>query len=160
MDIKKLSDKELSNLIKDCREELEQRKQSLEDVLLDDDFQRYKSKNARLTLFYDFCRGVYSVTESELKEKNQSKKKRNIRNAVINYLLTQGFSHQDVVDEFDLARTSLSSPMNYHEKHYKVDKNYTDIYEDIERFFADSFVYWVSVMINCAQLILIKWNKY
>jgi hypothetical protein len=34
-----------------------------------DDLQIYKSKYARLTLFYDFCRGVYSVTESQLKEK-------------------------------------------------------------------------------------------
>lgn len=137
MDIKKLTDKELSNLIKDCREELEQRKQSLEDVLLDDDFQKYKSKYARLTLFYDFCRGVYSVTESQLKEKNQSKKKRNIRNAVINYLLSEGFSHQDVVDEFDLARTSLSSPISYHEKYYKIDKSYTDIFDDVVTFFED-----------------------
>lgn len=137
MDIRKLTDSELSTLIKQCRLELEQRKQSLEDVLLDDDFQIYKSKYARLTLFYDFCRGVYSVTESQLKEKNQSKKKRNIRNAVINYLLTQGFSHQDVVDEFDLARTSLSSPINYHEKYYKLDKNYTDIYDDVVKFFED-----------------------
>ena len=137
MDIKKLTDKELSTLIKECREELEQRKQSLEDVLLDDDFQKYKSKYARLTLFYDFCRGVYSVTESQLKEKNQSKKKRNIRNAVINYLLSQGFSHQDVVEEFDLARTSLSSPISYHEKHYKLDKNYTDIFDDVVTFFED-----------------------
>ena len=86
MDIKKLTDKELSTLIKECREELDKRKQNIEDILLDDDFQKYKSKYARLTLFYDFCRGVYSVTESQLKEKNQSKKKRNIRNAVINYL--------------------------------------------------------------------------
>jgi Sec-independent protein translocase protein TatA len=137
MDIQKLTDKELGELIKECRKELEQRKQSLEDVLLEDDFQKYKSKYARLTLFYDFCRGVYSVTESELKQKNQSKKKRNIRNAVINYLLSEGFSHQDIVDEFDLARTSLSSPINYHEKYYKLDKNYTDIYEDVKQFFED-----------------------
>ena len=137
MDIHKLTDSELSTLIKECRKELEQRKQSLEDVLLEDDFQKYKSKYARLTLFYDFCKGAYSVTESELKEKNQSKKKRNIRNAVINYLLSEGFSHQDIVDEFDLARTSLSSPISYHEKHYKLDKNYTDIYEDVKQFFED-----------------------
>ena len=137
MDIRKLTDSELSALIKECRKELEHRKQSLEDVLLEDDFQKYKSKYARLTLFYDFCRGVYSVTESELKEKNQSKKKRNIRNAVINYLLSEGFSHQDIVDEFDLARTSLASPISYHEKYYKLDKNYTDIYEDVKQFFED-----------------------
>ena len=137
MDIQKLTDNELSTLIKECRLELEQRKQSLEDVLLEDDFQKYKSKYARLTLFYDFCRGVYSVTESELKEKNQSKKKRNIRNAVINYLLSEGFSHQDIVDEFDLARTSLASPISYHEKYFKLDKNYTDIFEDVKQFFED-----------------------
>jgi DNA-directed RNA polymerase specialized sigma54-like protein len=137
MEIQKLTDSELSTLIKECREELEQRKQSLEDVLLDDDFQKYKSKYARLTLFYDFCRGVYSVTESQLKEKNQSKKKKNIRNALINYLLSEGFSHQDVVDEFKMARTSLSSPINYHEKYYKSDKNYTDIYHDVMTFFED-----------------------
>ena len=137
MDIQKLTDSELSTLIRDCRLELEKRKQNLEDVLLDDDFQRYKSKYARLTLFYDFCKGAYSVTESELKEKNQSKKKRNIRNAVINYLLSEGFSHQDIVDEFDLARTSLSSPIRYHEKYYKLDKNYTDIFEDVKQFFED-----------------------
>ena len=137
MDIKKLTDNELSNLIREFRLELEQRKQSLEDVLLEDDFQKYKSKYARLTLFYDFCRGVYSVTEGQLKEKNQSKKKRNIRNAVINYLLSEGFSHQDIVDEFDLARTSLSSPISYHEKYYKLDKNYTDIFEDVKQFFED-----------------------
>ena len=69
MDIEKLTDSELSTLIKECRLELEQRKQSLEDVLLEDDLQKYKSKYARLTLFYDFCKGAYSVTESELKEK-------------------------------------------------------------------------------------------
>ena len=137
MDIQELTDNELSTLIKECRLELEQRKQSLEDVLLEDDFQKYKSKYARLTLFYDFCRGVYSVTESELKEKNQSKKKRNIRNAVINYLLSEGFSHQDIVDEFDLARTSLASPISYHEKYFKLDKNYTDIFEDVKQFFED-----------------------
>jgi hypothetical protein len=137
MDIKKLTDKELSDLIKEFRLELEQRKQNLEDVLLDDDFQRYKSKYARLTLFYDFCKSAYSVTEKELKQKNQSKKKKNIRNALINYLLTQGFSHQDIVDEFCLARTSLSSPINYHEKYYKLDKNYTDIFEDVKQFFED-----------------------
>jgi len=137
MDLKKLTDSELSTLIKDCRLELENRKQNLEDVLLDDDFQRYKSKYARLTLFYDFCKSAYSVTENELKQKNQSKKKKNIRNALINYLLTQGFSHQDIVDEFDLARTSLSSPISYHEKYYKLDKNYTDIFEDVKQFFED-----------------------
>jgi len=137
MDIQKLTDNELSTLIKDCRKELEQRKQSLEDVLLEDDFQKYKSKYARLTLFYDFCRGVYSVTEKELKEKKPSTKKRNIRNAVINYLLLEGFSHQDIVDEFNFHRTSLSSPISYHEKYYKLDKNYTDIYEDVKQFFED-----------------------
>ena len=137
MDLKKLTDSELSTLIKDCRLELEQRKQNLEDVLLDDDFQKFKSKYARLTLFYDFCKSAYSVTEKELKQKNQSKKKKNIRNALINYLLTQGFSHQDIVDEFCLARTSLSSPINYHEKYYKLDKNYTDIFEDVKQFFED-----------------------
>ena len=137
MDIKKLTDKELSTLIKECREELDKRKQNIEDILLGDDFQKYKSKYARLTLFYDFCRGVYSVTESQLKEKKQSKKKRNIRNAVINYLLSEGFSHQDVVDEFDLARTSLSSPISYHEKYYKLGKSYTDIYHDVMTFFED-----------------------
>jgi exonuclease VII small subunit len=46
MDIQKLTDSELSTLIKECREELEKRKQSLEDVLLNDDFQKYKSKYA------------------------------------------------------------------------------------------------------------------
>ncbi len=137
MDIKKLTDKELSTLIKECRKELENRKQSLEDVLLEDDFQKYKSKYARLTLFYDFCRGVYSVTESELKQKKPSKKKLNIRNAVINYLLSEGFSHQDVTDEFNFHRTSLSSPISYHEKYYKLDKNYTDIFEDVKQFFED-----------------------
>ena len=113
------------------------RKNNLDNVLLNDDFQKYKSKYARLTLFYDFCRGVYSITEKELKQKNQSKKKKNIRNAVINYLLTQGFSHQDVVDEFKMARTSLASPINYHENYYKSDRNYTDIYHDVMTFFED-----------------------
>lgn len=137
MDLKKLTDKELSDLIREFRLELEQRKQNLEDVLLDDDFQRYKSKYARLTLFYDFCKSAYSVTEKELKQKKPSKKKLNIRNAVINYLLSEGFSHQDVVDEFNFHRTSLSSPINYHEKYFKLDKNYTDIFEDVKQFFED-----------------------
>jgi len=137
MDIRKLTDNELSTLIKECRKELEQRKQSLEDVLLEDDFQKYKSKYARLTLFYDFCRGVYSVTEGQLKEKKPSKKKRNIRNALINYLLENGFSFQDVIDEFDFHRTSLSSVVKFHIKYYKLDKNYTDIYEDVKQFFED-----------------------
>ena len=137
MDIKKLTDSELSTLIKECRLELEQRKQSLEDVLLEDDFQKYKSKYARLTLFYDFCRGVYSVTEGQLKEKKPSKKKRNIRNALINYLLENGFSFQDVIDEFDFHRTSLSSVVKFHIKYYKLDKNYTDIFEDVKQFFED-----------------------
>jgi len=137
MDIQKLTDKELSTLIKECREELQDRKNNLDNVLLIDDLQIYKSKYARLTLFYDFCKSVYSISEKELKQKNQSKKKKNIRNAVINYLLTQGFSHQDVVDEFKMARTSLSSPISYHEKYYKLDKNYTDIFEDVKQFFED-----------------------
>ena len=137
MDIRKLTDNELSTLIKECRKELEQRKQSIEDVLLEDDFQKYKSKYARLTLFYDFCRGVYSVTEGQLKEKKPSKKKRNIRNALINYLLENGFSFQDVIDEFDFHRTSLSSVVKFHIKYYKLDKNYTDIYEDVKQFFED-----------------------
>ena len=137
MDIHKLTDNELSTLIKECRKELEQRKQSLEDVLLEDDFQKYKSKYARLTLFYDFCRGVYSVTEAQLKEKKPSKKKRNIRNAVINYLLSEGFSHQDIVDEFNFHRTSLTSVVNFHIKNYNLDKNYTDIFEDVQQFFED-----------------------
>jgi hypothetical protein len=90
MDIQKLTDSELSTLIKECREELGAKKtDALRIYCLNDDFQKYKSKYARLTLFYDFCRGVYSVTESQLKEKKQSKKKRNIRNAVINYLCYQ-----------------------------------------------------------------------
>ena len=137
MDIKKLTDKELSTLIRECREELQDRKNNLDNVLLIDDLQMYKSKYARLTLFYDFCKSVYSITEKELKQKNQSKKKKNIRNALINYLLTQGFSHQDVVDEFKMARTSLASPINYHENYYKSDRNYTDIYHDILTFFED-----------------------
>ena len=137
MNIQELTDSELSTLIKECRLELEQRKQSLEDVLLEDDFQKYKSKYARLTLFYDFCRGVYSVTEAQLKEKKPSKKKRNIRNAVINYLLSEGFSHQDIVDEFNFHRTSLTSVVNFHIKNYKLDKNYTDIFEDVQQFFED-----------------------
>ena len=137
MDIKKLTDKELSTLIKECREELQDRKNNLDNVLLIDDLQIYKSKYARLTLFYDFCKSVYSISEKELKQKNQSKKKKNIRNALINYLLTQGFSHQDVVDEFKMARTSLSSPISYHENHYKSDRNYTDIYHDVMTFFED-----------------------
>ena len=137
MNIQELTDSELSTLIKECRLELEQRKQSLEDVLLEDDFQKYKSKYARLTLFYDFCRGVYSVTEAQLKEKKPSKKKRNIRNAVINYLLSEGFSHQDIVDEFNFHRTSLTSVVNFHIKNYNLDKNYTDIFEDVQQFFED-----------------------
>jgi hypothetical protein len=31
----------------------------------------------------------------------------------------------------------VCSPINYQEKYYKLDKNYTDIFEDVKQFFED-----------------------
>jgi hypothetical protein len=64
MDIQKLTDKELSTLIKECREELDKRKQNIEDILLDDDFQKYKSKYARLTYFMIFAEGYIRLLKA------------------------------------------------------------------------------------------------
>jgi len=135
MDIQKLTDNELSTLIKDCRKELQKRINIVENIIAEDDIQHYKSLYARLTLFYDFCQFTYGLNEVDLSDKFGSRRTKTIRNALINYLLDNGFSYQDVQEEFNLARTSVNSKRTYHETNFNNNALYTEIYKEVKRFF-------------------------
>jgi len=135
MDIQKLTDNELSNLIKECRKELQKRINKVENIIAEDDIQHYKSLYARLTLFYDFCQFTYGLNEVDLSDKFGSRRTKTIRNALINYLLDNGFSYQDVQEEFNLARTSVNSKRTYHETNFNNNALYTEIYKEVKRFF-------------------------
>ena len=135
MDIQKLTDKELSTLIKECRNELQKRINRVENIIAEDDIQHYKSLYARLTLFYDFCQFTYGLNEVDLSDKFGSRRTKTIRNALINYLLDNGFSYQDVQEEFNLARTSVNSKRTYHETNFNNNALYTEIYKEVKRFF-------------------------
>ena len=135
MDIKKLTDKELSTLIRECRNELQKRINRVENIIAEDDIQHYKSLYARLTLFYDFCQFTYGLNEVDLSDKFGSRRTKTIRNALINYLLDNGFSYQDVQEEFNLARTSVNSKRTYHETNFNNNALYTEIYKEVKRFF-------------------------
>lgn len=135
MDIRKLTDNELSTLIKECRKELQKRINRVENIIAEDDIQHYKSLYARLTLFYDFCQFTYGLNEVDLSDKFGSRRTKTIRNALINYLLDNGFSYQDVQEEFNLARTSVNSKRTYHETNFNNNALYTEIYKEVKRFF-------------------------
>jgi len=135
MDIQKLTDNELSTLIKNCRKELQKRINKVENIIAEDDIQHYKSLYARLTLFYDFCQFTYGLNEVDLSDKFGSRRTKTIRNALINYLLNNGFSYQDVQEEFNLARTSVNSKRTYHETNFNNNALYTEIYKEVKRFF-------------------------
>ena len=135
MDIQKLTDNELSTLIKNCRKELQKRINKVENIIAEDDIQHYKSLYARLTLFYDFCQFTYGLNEVDLSDKFGSRRTKTIRNALINYLLDNGFSYQDVQEEFNLARTSVNSKRTYHETNFNNNALYTEIYKEVKRFF-------------------------
>lgn len=135
MDIQKLTDNELSTLIKECRKELQKRINRVENIIAEDDIQHYKSLYARLTLFYDFCQFTYGLNEVDLSDKFGSRRTKTIRNALINYLLDNGFSYQDVQEEFNLARTSVNSKRTYHETNFNNNALYTEIYKEVKRFF-------------------------
>lgn len=135
MDIKKLTDNELSTLIRECRKELQKRINRVENIIAEDDIQHYKSLYARLTLFYDFCQFTYGLNEVDLSDKFGSRRTKTIRNALINYLLDNGFSYQDVQEEFNLARTSVNSKRTYHETNFNNNALYTEIYKEVKRFF-------------------------
>ena len=135
MDIRKLTDNELSTLIRECRKELQKRINRVENIIAEDDIQHYKSLYARLTLFYDFCQFTYGLNEVDLSDKFGSRRTKTIRNALINYLLDNGFSYQDVQEEFNLARTSVNSKRTYHETNFNNNALYTEIYKEVKRFF-------------------------
>lgn len=135
MDIQKLTDNELSTLIRECRKELQKRINRVENIIAEDDIQHYKSLYARLTLFYDFCQFTYGLNEVDLSDKFGSRRTKTIRNALINYLLDNGFSYQDVQEEFNLARTSVNSKRTYHETNFNNNALYTEIYKEVKRFF-------------------------
>ena len=137
MNIQELTDNEIAQLIDDCRKELQSRIDKAENIIAKDDLQHYKSLYARLTLFYDFCQVTYRLKETELSEKFGSRRTKIIRNALINYLLDNGFSHADIEEEFNLARTSVNSKRTYHESNYLSNQLYTEIYKEVKRFFEN-----------------------
>jgi hypothetical protein len=137
MNLKELTTDQLSDLLFEVKKELDNRKNSIENILSDFSIQEYKSLLARLTLFYNFSETNFKVSEEEIMKGSSKRSITIVKNALTCVLLDKGLSHVDVSDEFNLTRGVTTGRTNYHIKHYMVNKNYTKIYDTISEFFKD-----------------------
>ena len=134
----KLSNQEITELLEKGRNELQRRANNLCALISNFDLDKYKSVYSRLQSFYTFCDKAYNVNEGQIKGDTRENKVMMIRNALMNYLALNGFSWLDVAEEFDYAsRNCMNAKKDFHDKHYTVNKVYTDLYNDIVNFFKD-----------------------
>ena len=138
MDLTKLSNQDINDLLAKGRDELQNRANNLCELISNFDLGKYKSVYSRLQSYYTFCHKAYNVTEGQIKGDTRENKVMMIRNALMNYLALNGFSWLDVAEEFDYAsRNCMNAKKDFHNKHYSSNKVYTDLYDDIVKFFKD-----------------------